>query len=136
MDSAINIAVSGLQAASASIGAVASNIANMRTDGPVPATPPSQPAAPGGVYQAIDTQQTAQTDGGVTAKLTTTLPSYFTAYDPNSPFANSDGVIAQPNVDVAAQFVKMIEAHAAFSANLAVIRTADRTYKSLFDLIA
>ena len=42
----MNIAVSGMRAASASFTASASNLANLESDGPVPATSPQQPVAP------------------------------------------------------------------------------------------
>jgi flagellar basal-body rod protein FlgC len=138
MSSATSIAASGMQAATAWLGSIASNLANMRTDGPVPATPPSQPVpqGPGNVYQATTVQQTADAGGGVSTQLQATLPSYLVAFDPSSPMANSDGQIAQPNVDEATQVVGMIQAGFAFRANAAVIKAADGMVKSLLDIVA
>lgn len=137
MDSAVRIAVSGLGAASLWLNTAAANIANMRTRGPLPATPPDQnvPQAPGQVYQARQVAQTANPDGSVSASLQASLPSYRTAFDPHAPFANVDGMVAEPNVDVAGEFVNMIQARAAFGASIAVIRTVQQNNKSLFDLI-
>jgi flagellar basal-body rod protein FlgC len=137
MDSAMRIAVSGLGAASLWLNAAASNIVNMRTRGPLPATPPGQdvPQGPGQVYQARRVAQTAGSDGSVSASLQTSLPSYRTAFDPHAPFANADGMVAEPDVDIAKEFVNLIQARAAFGASLAVIRTVRQNNKSLFDLI-
>lgn len=133
----MNIAVSGLGAASLRLTASASNIANMRTRGPLPATPPSQdvPQGPGQVYQARRVEQVANPDGGVSASLQASLPSWRTAFDPHAPYANADGLVAEPDVDIAGEFVNMIQARAAFGASLAVIRTVNQNEKSLFDLI-
>lgn len=132
MDSAMAIAASGMTAATTWVDAAASNIVNMRSSGPVPATPPSQPLPPGsGVYQAVTVQQTAQPGGGVSASFAPVLPSYLVAFDPGSQAAT-----AEPNVDLATQFVSMIEARAAFGASIAALKAADNTQKSLLNLIA
>jgi flagellar basal-body rod protein FlgC len=137
MDSAINIAATGLGAAGLRLEAAASNIANMRTRGPVPATPPGQdvPRGKGQVYQARRVSQTANPDGGVSASLQASLPSWRTSFDPQAPYANADGMVAEPNVDIAGEFVNLTQARLAFGANLAVIRTAHQAEKALFDLI-
>jgi flagellar basal-body rod protein FlgC len=137
MDS-MSIAASGMRAAATWVDSAASNIANMRSNGPLPATPPSQdvPQTTGNVYQATTVQQQASPDGGVSASQVPVRPSYSAAFDPGSPFADAGGMIATPNVDPATQFVSLIQAHAAFSASLAVYRTADSNYRSLLDLIA
>ena len=66
-------------------------------------TSPQQPVAQalGSVYQPAAVTQTAQQDGGVSATITPSLPSYTLAYDPSAPFANVQGMVAQPNVDPA-----------------------------------
>jgi flagellar basal-body rod protein FlgC len=138
--SAINTAVSGLQAATTRLDGAAANTANMRTRGPVPETPPSEALPPSagdgtGVYQAVDTVQTAD-KGAVRAKHVPTLPSYLLEYDPESALANEDGVVAAPNVDPVEQTVEQIEAQRAFAANLSVIRTADEMERSLLNLSA
>jgi flagellar basal-body rod protein FlgC len=136
MSSAMTIAVSGIAAASAWMSSAASNLANMQTNGPVPATPPDQPVPPGNVYQATTVQQTAQPDGGVSTSLAAVLPSYLVAYDPISPMANSQGLIAQPNVDMATQITAMLQARTAFGASLAALKAADSATKTLLNLVA
>ena len=138
MDSALTIAASGMAAAAAWFGSAASNLVNSGVDGPVPATPPTQPVplTPGNVFQATEVRQQTTQDGGVSVSLAPTLPSYRIAYDPASPFANSAGAIAQPNVDIATQMVAMIQARAAFGASLGSFKAADRMTQKLFDRLA
>jgi len=137
MNSAMTISASGIGAATVQLGAAASNIANMQTGGPVPATPPSQslPQTPGGAYQAVNVQQTAARNGGVTASLSASLPSYLVAYDPGSAQANSQGMIVVPNVDMATQYVNMSQANAALRASIAVFKAADKSYQLLLNVI-
>lgn len=128
------IAASGMAAASASLTASASNIANMESDGPVPAGGPSQTST--SVYQPVSATSQTLPGGGVTAVLSGTLPSYALAYDPSAPFANLQGMVAAPNVDLAAEAVSQISASAAFRANLAVFEAANKDFKTLLDTLA
>ena len=137
MDTAMAIAASGMAAASASLTASASNIANMNTTGPVPASGPNQPIpSNAGVYQAVSTTTQAVAGGGVAATTSGTLPSYTLAYDPSAPFANLQGMVAAPNVDPVTEAVNQMSASLAFRANLAVFQTASKDFKSLLDTLA
>ena len=135
MNTAMNVAVSGMLAASAGLNASASNLANLESDGPVPATSPQQPVAqaPGSVYQPVAVTQTAQPGGGVTASVTPSLPSYALAYDP---FANMQGMVAQPNIDPAQEIVNQMTAALAYRANIATFKTAQQMEKTLLDATA
>jgi flagellar basal-body rod protein FlgC len=137
MADAMTIAASGMQAATLALASVASNVANADTTGPVPTTPPSQAVAqtPGSVYQPTVAVQSTTSDGGVAASLQPSLPGYNLSYDPQAPYANMQGMIASPNVDLASQVVDQISAVNDFRANLAVFRTASQMYKSLLDTV-
>ena len=139
--STINTALSGLQAAATRLAGAASNTANMRTRGPVPATSPSEPlpaAKPGEprVYQAVETVQTADAGGVVRARHEPVRPAYQVEYDPESAYANEDGEVAAPNVDTVRDTVDQMEALRAFRANLSVIRTAEEMDESLLNIKA
>ena len=137
--STITTALSGLQAAVARLAGAASNTANMRTRGPVPATPPSEPLPAERqprVYQAVETVQTAEAGGGVRARHEPVRPSYLIEHDPESVHANEDGEVAAPNVDMVSDVVDQLEALRAFRANLSVIRTAEEMDESVLDLKA
>jgi flagellar basal-body rod protein FlgC len=138
MNTAMNIAVSGMLAASTGLNASASNLANLESDGPVPATSPQQPVAqaPGSVYQPVAATQTAQPGSGVTASVTPSLPSYALAYDPSAPFANMQGMVAAPNIDPAQEIANQMTASFAYRANIATFKTAQQMEKTLLDATA
>jgi flagellar basal-body rod protein FlgC len=142
MNVAMSAALSGLLASSARLNATASNVANADTTGPIPATPPTQPLPLGGprvgpqVYQAITTLQTALPDGGVSTSYAPVLPSYVREYAPEAPYANAQGLVAAPNVDMTQETVHEVTAKQGFEANLAVIRAVDDMESSLLKLRA
>jgi flagellar basal-body rod protein FlgC len=119
----IGIALSGLSAASKKVEASASNIANLQTVGSL--EPGKQKP-----YTPITTQQTALTDQngnglGVTSQFTPKGTPFYSAYSPDSPFANSEGIIGVPNVDLAEEAVNMQMARATYKANAAVIKVSE-----------
>lgn len=126
----------------------ASNIANALTTGPLPASGGSNASGAGNsnsnsnfsAYVPLQVNQVDQTSGstpgGTTAVVSTVSPSFVPQYDPNSPFANQDGLIAAPNVDLASQFVQLLTAKYSFAANAKVIQAYDNTTKSLLDITA
>jgi len=143
--SALSIATSGLSAASLRLNVAASNIANVLTTGPLPASGGSGtsgassnnssfPAA----YVPLQVNQVDQTSGsapgGVAASVSTVSPSFVAQSDPNAPFANQDGLVAAPNVDLASQFVQLVIAKYNFAANAKVIQTSSDMSKSLLDI--
>lgn len=134
MINAIQIALSGMLAASKKTEAVASNIANQQTVGSLN-DPDNAPYTPLTVQQ----DSLKGTDGhglGVKADFAPKNPAFVPAYDPDSPFANEEGVIGVPNVDMAEEAVNLDIAKAAYKANAAVIRTAtdmDDALLKIFD---
>jgi len=139
MNPAITTALSGMTANAVRLRNSASNVANMQTRGAIPSTPPSQAVSGGNgpqVYQAVTTQLSTTASGGVSAGTNPTLPSYLVGYDPQASFANEDGMVALPNVDLAREAVEQIVAQHSYEANIATIRTADEMERSLLDLTA
>jgi len=148
--STLSIATSGLSAASLRLNVTASNIANALTTGPLPATGGSGTPAGGtgggssanstfpAAYVPLQVNQVDQsngsTPGGTLATVSTVSPSFVPQSDPSAPFANQDGLVAAPNVDLADQFVQLITAKYAFAANAKVIQAYDNTTKSLLDI--
>ncbi len=111
----LSTAVSGLAYASSKVAVAADNVANLNTDG----------------YRAKDvrsstlvtrqTSETSYTPGGVTNLVR----------DQGTPqFENGS------NVDLATEFVKIIEATVAYKAGVAVIRTGDELSRELIDIKA
>ena len=73
INTAMNIAVSGMRAASAGFAASASNLANLESDGPVPATSPQQPAAPPGRIVPFTNTQSMDPAQGIVNQITASL---------------------------------------------------------------
>lgn len=126
----------------------ASNIANVQTTGPLPASGASSPsAAPGSsgiaptfpaAYVPLRVDQVSQSSGsspgGTSATVSTVSPSYTAQSEPSAPFANGDGLVAAPNVDIANEFAQLAAAKYSFIANAKVIQAYAETEKSLLDI--
>jgi flagellar basal-body rod protein FlgC len=132
MVDALSIALSGLMAQNQQLSATASNIANATTTGALPT--PQAPAST--VYKPLTVNFTTLTGGGVSANVTADQNGYSPAYDPSNPDANSQGLIAAPNVDLAQQIINLIETKAVYKANVAVIKTQDEMTGELIDTVS
>jgi flagellar basal-body rod protein FlgC len=131
MGDAISTAVSGLAAASTRLSATASNIANSQD------TAPLSPE-PGGVqpYQPLTVTQTARPGGGTTATEQPVTPASTAIYDPNSPFADVNGNVAAPNLDLSQQVVDLKTTALAYDANVKVIQTASQMQGYLLNIFS
>jgi flagellar basal-body rod protein FlgC len=145
MMNAIATARSGLLASVARLDAAASNIANAGTIGPLPeiAAAPSGQSGSGATARAYEPLDVvlksaggAENSSGVAASYRPRLPAYVRQYDPSAPFADSDGIVAAPNVDLAEEAVDVLEASLLFRANLAVFKTAIQMTGSILDATA
>jgi flagellar basal-body rod protein FlgC len=149
--STLSIATSGLSGASLRLNVAASNIANVLTTGPLPATGGSGASGGGAgtasnnsnlpaVYVPLQVNQVDQssgsTPGGTVATVSAVSPGFVPQSDPGAPFANQDGLVAAPNVDLASEFVQLLTAKYAFAANAKVVQTYYGTTKSLLDITA
>jgi flagellar basal-body rod protein FlgC len=130
MSSVMSIAVSGMAAAQKRLEVSASNVANISTAGPLDAAPNDVRAA----YAALRAEQSETVGGGTVAKVSRASPGTVTVSDPGSAFANADGLVAAPNVDLTNEAIQQLVARYSFAANAAVIRAEDKMVKSLLDL--
>jgi len=133
MIGAISIALSGLQSSLQRLGASASNIANLQTKGSVE----EGGQAP---YSALTTTSQGQTVGdgegaGVLTKVVPKNTPFVPAFDPGSPFADENGVVGVPNVNLAEEAVNLNLAEITFKANLKTIETASELDKELFRIL-
>ena len=118
MINAIGIALSGMNAASRKVEASASNIANLQTAD----------------YTPVTAQQTALAEGqGVRSDFVPKTQPFTPSYDPDSPFANGEGYVNTPNVDLAEEAVNLTIAKTAYKANVAVIETVQDMTKELLE---
>lgn len=127
MIGAIKTALSGLMAQGTKLATTSSNIANAFTAGSVE----DEANAP---YAAKNTQFSSVNDGkGVAATVVNKDPAFVPSYDPDSPFANEEGIIGAPNVSLDQEVVALKEAELAYKANLKTIETASEMQDELLD---
>jgi flagellar basal-body rod protein FlgC len=107
MSIASTIAVSGLNVASLRLQVAANNIANSRSDGPLPdaANPEEFPNA---YTPFASIRPMLSGGGGTSATVTTVSPATVPSFDPTAPFAESNGMVASPNVDLANEFMQLL----------------------------
>lgn len=146
--SILSIATSGLSAASLRVNVAASNIANVQTTGPLPASGGSSTSVGSGSLSASSTfpaayvplrvdqvdQSTGSAPGGTVATVSTVSPGFTAQSDPSAPFANQDGLVAAPNVDLANEFVQLATAKYSYIANAKVIQAYSETTEWLLDI--
>ena len=128
MTNAITIALSGLNSATQRLNASASNIANAFTSGSLE----EGEQAP---YTPLDTTSSADALGGVQTKIVPRDNPFSAAYEPNSPFANEDGIVGVPNVDLAEEAVNLKIAEISYKANLNSIKVAGELFDELLDAL-
>lgn len=137
MTDALSIALSGLMAQKQRLAATASNVANVSTGGSVPSADPSAPAST--VYKPLQANltsvQTQAGGAGVKAQIVEKENGYSLSYDPASPFANAEGLVAVPNVDLAEEAVSLMEIKIGYKANLSVMKTESEMIGELLDTI-
>jgi flagellar basal-body rod protein FlgC len=130
--SILSIASSGLAAASLRLQVSANNVANISSTGPLPDAPNAAGFPP--AYAAERINQVDVAGGGTSATVSTVQPGTVSQYDPGAPFANKDGLVAAPNVDLATEAVQQITARIEFAANVKVIETESEMMKTLLDI--
>jgi flagellar basal-body rod protein FlgC len=132
MSSVMSIAASGMAAAERRLEVSARNVANVSTTGPLDAAPDDVRAA----YAALRADQTQTAGGGTAVNVTRASPATMAVSDPASSFANADGLVAAPAVDLANEAVQQLVARYSFAANAAVMRAGDKMTKSLLNMTA
>ena len=134
MSSVSAIALSGLSAASLRLQVSANNVANASSTGPLPGSAQSgnYPAA----YTPERVDQVALANGSTSARVTAKSPSTMPAYDPTAPYVDSNGLVAQPNVDLAGEIVQQLTATISFAANAQLIKADHKMTASLLDITA
>ncbi len=136
MSSVQSIAMSGMLAATQRLQVSARNVANVRSDGALPdAQGNYSPDAPR-PYTPLRVDQVDVATGGTRAVVTEVSPSYVATPNPSAPYANQDGLVAAPNVDLAEEVVQQLMASYAYAANARVVTSYNQMVKSLFDISA
>ena len=136
MSSISTIALAGMNAATRRLEVSASNVANVESTGTLPAADGTVPAGAQQAYAPLQVVQTANADGGTQTAVTTVNPAYVTMSDPQAPFANQDGLVAAPNVDLSQEMVNQMLASYSFTANAKILTVQDRMSQTLIDTLA
>jgi flagellar basal-body rod protein FlgC len=133
MSSISTIALSGMNAAARRLEVSASNVANVVSTGALPNADGTVPAGAPQAYAPLELVQTASAGGGT---QTTVTPSTTAISDPQAPFANQDGLVAAPNVDLAQEMISQLIASYTFTANATVMKADDRMTGALLNITA
>jgi flagellar basal-body rod protein FlgC len=129
----LSSALSGMMAASRRVDASASNIANINSYGSIPGSDAAQQRDP---YVPVRVEQSSTADGGTATNTRYMSPNYVPVFDNSSAFANSDGMVAAPNVDIADQMMEMLTAKAEFEINARTVQSISDMVRKLYDLPA
>jgi flagellar basal-body rod protein FlgC len=125
-----------MNAATRRLEVSASNVANQFTTGALPATNGSVTTGAPQAYQPLRLNETASADGGTQTSVTAAAPSYVAISDPQAPFANQDGLVAAPNVDISQEPVDQMIPSYSFTANAGVLKAAEHMTRTLLDTTA
>jgi flagellar basal-body rod protein FlgC len=132
MDAITAIGLSGLTTASTRAQVSASNLANMDDAAPLPGSGVAGPAP----FVPTRVATVSLPQGGVQAQLAPAQPGTAPAYQPDSPYANGQGMVAEPEVDPASELVEQMQALQQYRASAALIRTDDELQKSALDMLS
>jgi flagellar basal-body rod protein FlgC len=136
MSSISTIALSGMNAAARRLEVSASNVANVQSTGALPNADGTVPAGAPQAYAPLELVQTASSGGGTQTAVTTVSPSTTAISDPQASFANQDGLVAAPNVDLAQEMISQLIASYTFAANATVMKADDRMTGALLNITA
>ncbi len=136
--SVLSVSLSGMAAATARLNVSAQNVANSLTSGALPDAPAFKAGAPTPYQpqQLVQFSLGAQQGGGVTTRIQAQPDGVQTGYDPGASYANAQGMVAMPNVDLGVETVNQIQALQQFKANLKVFEAGDDMLKTALNLRA
>lgn len=133
MINTIQIALSGMNAASRQVEASASNIANMTTSGALDPADGPAPYTPVTVTQSAITTQNGDSAGVRAETIPSTRP-FVPSYAPDSPFANADGLVGSPDVDLAEEAVNLQIASHSYKASAKTINVMSEMQDALLNM--
>lgn len=130
--------LSGMKAASVRLSVAASNIANMNSNGALPSSDQTTPSNAPKAYQPMQVEQTtvAGSDGAnaTLAVARNVSPAEVPMYDPTASYANDQGMVATPNVDILNEMLNLTLAKNDYILNAKVAQTINDLVQKLFDL--
>ncbi|CCE02544.1 flagellar basal body rod C-terminal domain-containing protein [Bradyrhizobium sp. STM 3809] len=128
------IAVSGMKAASQRLEVSASNVANAMSTGALPNADGTLPAGAPKAYDPLTLVQSDVAGGGTQTTISKASQGTSPSYQPTAPFANKDGLVAAPNVDLAQEMIGQLVAKYSFAANARVLKASDEMSRIVIDM--
>jgi flagellar basal-body rod protein FlgC len=132
MDVTAAIALSGLTTASTRVQVSASNLANMDDAAPLPGSGVAGPTP----FAPTRVETVSLGQNGVQAQLAAAQPGSAPAYRPDSPYADANGMVAEPDVDPATELVQQMQALQQYRVSAALIRVDDEMQKTTLNLLS
>jgi flagellar basal-body rod protein FlgC len=129
VDNVFSTALTGLRAAIKRTEAASTNIANASNTArlaPKDGDPPT--------FQPVQVVQSAVPGGGVKAQFQPLDPGSVTAFQPDSPLADANGMVAAPGVNLEQQLLDLMSAEQAFKANLKTVEAAQQMDRDILKL--
>jgi flagellar basal-body rod protein FlgC len=112
----LSVPISGLMSSSKKANVAASNIVNADVTGSTDVKSSNQ------AYKPQDTLDVSVTGGGVKTVSLDRNPSFIPSYEPNSPFADSEGLVNSPNVNLDEELINLKIAENAYKANITALK--------------
>ena len=125
----LSTSLSGLMAASKKAAVTAENIANADITGSTDQSSPNQ------AYAAKTTQNVSTASGGVKAVILNRNPAFVPSYEPDSPFANAEGIVNSPNVNLDEELMNMKVAEQSYKANVTALKAGLQMQDTLQEML-
>jgi len=112
----LSTSLSGLLSSSKKAEVAAINIANADVIGSTDSDSPNQ------AYAAKMTQDTSTAGGGVNTVVLNRTPPFVPSYAPDSPFADAEGMVNAPNVNLDEELINTRLAENSYKANIVAMK--------------
>lgn len=136
MSDIFSTSISGMNAAKDRLRNAAENIANVQSSGKLPVAEGEKATS----YYPTDVITLSNSVGdhhlGVRTQTVERENPYSVVYDPSSPDANEDGLIAAPNIDLTRELVDTLMAELSYKANAKVIAVEKSNQETILDVLA
>ena len=134
MYGSLDISTSGLIANRVRLEAISANIANAGSL--VDETGKYQPYQRRSVTLAPGDPETGAEEGVHVASIDLDTGPPRMKYEPGSPFANSDGYVGYPNVNIVVEQMNAMEAQRSYEANITVVEATKTMMSAALQLLA
>ena len=128
--SALDASVSGVSMSKVWLDAISDNVANLNTIRP----PDEEPFRARMVVVQSNDRKLGGTGGVHVSQIVSRPGDPAKAYDPTHPYADENGDVTLPHVELSVEMTNMILAQRSYQANLRMFETARDTYRSALQI--